>query len=197
MNDRFTQVFEEIDLLLLEARRLRALGPTFNIYHRYQQVEGFCTPGEEICLITLSYRAREFMIHLPTGCILLFDYLTRIRLPQSASQIANAMASDNFTIRHPGVARIGQRRRRSSPSRFVIKSYINRTRVALRRTFTEAGLGLAPSAVLVSEMTTANQVLYRLVAQVRVIHVPKGTGRLNLYLQNRLQSETGLIESAP
>jgi hypothetical protein len=177
-------------LLLLEARRMRAVGPTFNIYHRHQQIEGFCEPGEEICLIALSYRAREYMVRLPAGCVLLFDYMARTRLPQSASQIAKAMALDRFTIRHPGVARTGRgRRRRSSPSRFVIKAYINRIRVALRKTFGEAGLGLAPSAVLASETTPANQVLYRLHAQVRVIHLPKGKGRLHLYLQNHLQSE--------
>lgn len=113
-------------------------------------------------LITLPYRSREFTVGLPTGCILLLDYLAWTRLPQSATQIANAMAADPFITYHARFARAAKPRRRClSPSRFVVKASIGRIRSALSATFAEAGLALAPSAVLTSDTTTSNQVLNR------------------------------------
>src|SRR5207244_10782842 len=98
MADKFAAVLDQIDLLVLEAKRLRALGPAFQIYHRSQGVG--CCPGEELLLITLPHRSREFIVHLTTGPMLAFDFLWRTRRPQRAAQLAIALARDPFSTQH-------------------------------------------------------------------------------------------------
>jgi hypothetical protein len=152
MNDRFSDVIDEVDLLILEARRLRAIGPNFVLVQR--------SPGEDPILLLLIHRSREFIVRLTPGLILLFDYLSKTRwLPQTATQIATGMAAS---------AARGKRKR--SPSRFSVKTFVNRIRVALGTAFCEAAADLDPRDVLVSE-AVGNQVHYRLRARIEWQHM--------------------------
>jgi hypothetical protein len=171
MNNRFTPVIQEIDVLVAERRGLAAAGPHFRVLHKFREFEPYCCAGEEVGGVLLVYRSREYMLPLSLALLLLFDYLARNRrLPQSAAQVVAGLRNHPFYARHGMNAKSGVKlTRRFSHS--SIKVYIERTRQALQAAFDEAGANLNPFAVLISEETEGNMVRYRLKATVEWIHL--------------------------
>jgi len=164
-------VLESVDLLLLELKTLRAIGPHFKILHYYRQVGSDCLPGEEVAAVHFIFRGREFFVRLGGALLLLFDYLARhSRLPQTASQIALRIQGDAFCQKHGANAGDGVRLVRKI-NRSSVKVYIERLRVALGQAFHDARVPLDPYAVLVSEEMSSNQVGYQLKATFEWIHV--------------------------
>jgi hypothetical protein len=168
-NDELGSVVEMVDLLLAEFRETASSGPHFRITHRFREPGTDCAPGEEVAAAYLVYRSREFFIPLPTTLLLLFDFLARhSRFPQSAAQIIAAIHADPFYRRHGENAIRGN----LAPTfgRSSVKEFIKRIRRGLERSFFEAGLGLDPRRVLVSQGTVTNCVGYRLKATVEWVH---------------------------
>jgi len=148
-----------------------SLGPRFRIVHRFREPGADCLPGEEISLIVLIHRGREYLLPISLALRILFDYLARHRrLPQNAVQIVSGMQADAFYVRHGANAQTGARQTRRF-SRSAIKEYVKRLRRLLQVAFREAGLKLDPFAVLVSKPTEGNEVHYRLRATVEWIHL--------------------------
>jgi hypothetical protein len=170
-NDEFADVTEIVELLLFELRALRAGRCRFRITHRFQDPGSDCAPGEEVAIVHLMSRGKEFRVRLSGSLLLLFDYLARhSHLPQTASQIVAGMRADPFFQRHGvnAASSVPQKRKISLSS---MKVYIERLRTALEQTFREAHIPLDPYAVLVSEETSSNQVGYRLRATSEWIHI--------------------------
>jgi hypothetical protein len=171
MNDSFAPLIEEVELLLLESVQLMAAGPQFRIIHRFQAPGTDCSPGEEIALISLIHRSREYPLGLPLALRLIFDYFARHRwLPQNATQIEAGMRRDTFSLRHGVYARTTRAQTRRI-SRSAVKEYVKRIRQALQQAFVEAGLNLDPVRVLASEQTICNEVAYRLKATIDWSHI--------------------------
>ena len=170
MCDNFAPLVEELDLLVVEIKELAAAGPHFRILHRFQEAVVDCAPGEEVTFVSLLYHSREYPLRLSLALRILFDYLARHRLPQSATQIEAGIGTDAFYVRHGANAKTSSKLTRKI-SRRGVKEYVKRIRRALQNTFHEAGLRLDPSEVLVSEPTESNEVNYRLKASCEWIHV--------------------------
>jgi hypothetical protein len=170
MRNEFTEVLATVDLLLFERKALRAMGVHFRILHRFRATGSDCAPGEEVTAAYLVHRAKEF--RLPLGCslLLLFDYLSRQRMPLTAAQIISGMRADPFFQKHGANAPYSARKRRQL-SHSSIKEYMKRLRAALGQTFCDARLHLDPLSVLVSEETLSNQAGYRLRASCEWIHI--------------------------
>jgi len=169
MNDKFAQVIEEVELVLAESAQLIETGPQFRIVHDLHVPGTNCRAGEEISVILLVYRSRVYLVKLSLALRILFDYLARHRLPQSAAQIEAGIRRDFFAARHGANARTRQKQTRRV-SRSGVKEYVKRIRQALGMAFQEAGLNLDPTGVLVSEETVGNEVIYRLKAAVDWTH---------------------------
>lgn len=175
MNGRFNSVVEEVELLIAERKYLTAAGPHFKILHRFRQSSHGCHPGEEVALVCLVHRSREFPLKLPLALRILFDYLARHhRLPQGAVQIEAGMRADAFCLRHGANAKSASKQTRKI-SRSAVKEYVKRTRYALGSAFVGAGINLSPLQVLVSEPTEGNEVTYRLKASTEWIHIDYST----------------------
>jgi hypothetical protein len=170
-SDELLPVVEKVDLLIAELKELRSSGPCFRIWHRFREPGCFCGPGEEIAGIFLVHRTREILVPLSVTLRLLFDFLGRhSHLPQRSSQIAVAMRADPFYRNHGANASVHAKLTRKI-SRASVKELIKRVRLALDRTFQEANLPTDSRAVLVSEETVTNQVVYRLRARCEWIHI--------------------------
>lgn len=171
MNDVLSPLFEEIDVAIVEAKRLHATGPAIRIYHGHSPVGAICCcAGEEVCLSTVMHHTREFVVPLTAGPLLLLDFLGRTRWrPLTATQIVQGMASDQFTRQHARFAP-NRGRRRYHISRPCVKTYVHRIRQALEIAFREAELDIDPMAVLTST-AVSNQALYRLHARVDWLHI--------------------------
>ena len=126
--------------------------------------------GEEIAGIWLVFSARHFPIPLSLGPAILLDYLARHRwLAESALQIEGGLRADLFSLRH-GINASTSRKQTRRFHRSTIKEYVKRIRQVLGVTFAEARLNIDPTDVLVSEVTSGNEVRYRLKAMVNWTH---------------------------
>ncbi len=170
-DDRFAPVIEEVEFLIAETKEYESAGPHFKVLHRFQREGTDCLPGEEVALVSLVHRSREFPIRLSLALRVLFDYLARHRhLPQSSAQIQAGTRNDAFCVRH-GANAEACAKQAPRISRRGVKEYIKRLRFALRAVFLEAGLKLNPYRVLSSEATESNQVVYRLRASIDWVHI--------------------------
>src|SRR5262249_19643476 len=102
--NEFAGIVRTIRLARAERARLSARGPRFVIVHRFWQPRTFCTPGEAISEIRLLHRRKTFSLPLSCRLMLLFDYLARHRVGQSASLIAAGLNVDPFCQEHGGYA---------------------------------------------------------------------------------------------
>jgi hypothetical protein len=171
MRSEFEPILRALELLRVERAELSLRGPRFLIIHRFCQPETICTPGEAIAEVQLMHRTRVFSVPLSTRLMLLFDYLARHRrMPQSASQIAAGLSVDPFCQEHGAYAN-AQETLSKDVSRTALKQQIMRLRAALRSAFRQAGLGIDPDRVLISEATEGNEVLYRLKIAVEWLHM--------------------------
>jgi len=122
-------------------------------------------------VVYLVHRGRETVVPLPVTLLIVFDFLANhSRLPQSAPQIAMAIHSDPFYIRH-GANANGTAKLTRTINKSAVKECVKRIRQTLGRVFPAAGLALDPVVVLASEETATNQVGYRLRATVEWLHV--------------------------
>jgi hypothetical protein len=170
MSDRRNLVLEKLDLLLAELTELRSRGPHFRIVHRFRLPGTPCGPGEEIAAAYLVHRDREYWIRLSFALRILFDYLARhSRLPQSAAQIEAGIRADGFYSQQAATVMRNERITRGI-SRSYVRVYIERLRLALEKTFAEAGLLIDPGDVVRSEETVMNEVGYRLKASLEWVH---------------------------
>ena len=171
IKDEFAEIIENVDLLLLELKIFRAAGPHLRILHQYRVPGSDCCPGEEVGAVYLVHRTREFPLRLSCTMLVVFDYLARHSyLPQTASQITAGMRADAFCSKHgANVSSVGRLVRKLS--RASVKEYIKRMRAALGQTFHDAHLPLDPYGVLASEVTSSNQVGYRLRANCEWVHI--------------------------
>jgi hypothetical protein len=160
LNDELSQVIEQIDLLMAEHRSLRAKGPSFRIVHRFRVAGTDCAAGEEVFIIVLVHRGREFPLRLSLAQRILFDYLAHSRFPQSAGQIELGIRANTFYQKH--AANVARSDLNRTVSRSGIKTYVRRIREALAIVFNESGMHADPRKVLVAEPTVSNQVGYAL-----------------------------------
>jgi len=167
--DRLECVLDEIDLILLEAKRLASTGPSFLIVHRYSTPGTICLPGEEVSVVLLSSRCQTIPLPFSLATRILFNQIASCRLPQSASQIEASIKVDEFYTRHAANAQTKSRQTRSF-SRPAVKEYVKRIRQIMASTLPAVGINMDPCEILRSERTTGNEVLYRLQANVRIIH---------------------------
>lgn len=166
MRETFESVIRMTKLLEAERAQLSARGPHFCIYHRFWQPATLCTPGEAIAEIRLLHRTKEVSVPLSLRLMLLFDYLARHKhLGQNAAQIAAGLSTDPFTRQHGAYAHATSSLAKKT-SRTAVKQQIMRLRIGLQQAFRKAGLSLDPDRVLLSELTTTNEVRYRLKAAV-------------------------------
>ena len=101
MRDRLALVLHGVNVQLAELRKLVTTGPLFRIVHRFREPGTVCLPGEEIAVVVLVHKGREYPLLLPLALRILFDYLAKHRgLPQSAAQIEAGLRSDSFYVRH-------------------------------------------------------------------------------------------------
>lgn len=169
MSASFAPIAEGIDLLIAE-KQLSALGPHFQIVHRFRAPGTSCWYGEEILAVYLIYRAKRYLVHLSCSLLLLFDYLAHQRVPQTTSQIFAGMSIDPFYRWHAANSTMQGRLTRKI-SRSCIREYIKRIRMALKRTFRDARLNLDPFRVLASDTISSNQAGYRLHASFDWVHI--------------------------
>jgi hypothetical protein len=88
---------------------------------------------------------------------------------QSAGQMAARMNSEEFYRRH-GINAKTKALVNKGTSRTAIKQQIMRLRIGLHLALRKAGLNLDPTRIVTSELTTTNEVRYRLKASVRWQH---------------------------
>ena len=168
LNDLYLPVLREVDLLIMEAATLQALGPRFVIVHRYCR-GGVCLPGEEIAFVLFPHRSREIVLKISTTEKLLFEaFAQNRRFPQSATQIEGFLRTDPFFKRHGANALPSRLARRiCRPS---IPMHVRRLRAALAAAFAEAGLNLDPLQVLCEERA-AGPLGYQLRATIEWRHL--------------------------
>jgi hypothetical protein len=171
-------IVREIDLLLAEVREQVETGQCFRILHRFREPGTWCAPGEEIVAVHLIYRGREFLVHLGSTLLVMFDYLAHhSRLPQTAIQIVLGIKADPFYRKHGFNASIHSRLPKKI-NRSEVRVYIERIRAALKTAFSEAGMLIDPCCVLVSEEETgSNRVAYRIKGNFDWVHLdhPRGS----------------------
>lgn len=161
-------IIEEVEYLLAATTAFRAAGPRFQILHRFHRSGTSCAPGEQVAAVYLVHRSRLYHLRLGIGALLLFDYLAKRRISQSAAQIQASARSDPFYTRHAWNGGPTQRQVRRLNH---VRVYVKRIREALALAFLEAGMDSAdPYKVLVSETTTSNSVLYALKCSVELVH---------------------------
>ena len=137
MTAEFGGVLQEVEFLVAERRTLMAAGPSFKIISQ----------NDEIAAVVFVHRTAEIPLKLSITALRIFDYLARHRfLLQSATQIEAG-------LHH----KVGRR---------LIKQYVRRLRQSFEDAFAAAELRLDPYAVLISEQTDVNQILYRLHARI-------------------------------
>jgi hypothetical protein len=145
----FEPICREIDFLLHESSMLRATGPRIQIlYHDHES-------RAEVAMVSLVHRSRIYPLRLAPGARILFDYLAKHRLPQSAAQIQAGIHS-LYGI-HPFDGG-GTRRRARRLSH--LKVHVQRIRIALAQAFRDAGIAADPYRVLISEPADGKTVLY-------------------------------------
>ena len=172
MRDRegIKPIVEEVDYLIAD-RRQRALGcRRIVVVHGHHQRETACLDGETVERVSFVFGSREFPLRLsPTG-LLIVDCLSRHRwTPLSATQIERILSSDPFYLRH-GANSVNSTKAAVRPRRSSIKVYIRRIRVQIGKVLQEAGTIVRPEAILVSDTTDSNVVVYRLDASVEFRH---------------------------
>ena len=173
VNDNLVPVAEAIDLVLTEARQIRAAGLHFRIIHRFRPPGTDCVPGEEVLAIFFVHRGRECQLRLSPALLLIADYLLRYsRFAQTASQISDGIHEGRFYAEY---GRSGKRQRIRRIPRSAIREYIRRLHRALAMAFEETGFGTAPESVLVVTQSVSNHALYRWKALVEVIHMDCST----------------------
>ena len=171
VKNNLTPVLNIVDLLIAEMNHLRSAGPHFRILHRFRMPGSDCLPGEEVAAVFLVSRGREYQLRLSLAQRLIFNFLARhSRLAQSARQIELGIRADEFYKHHAknaaGRGAVTRRIPRSS-----IKVHVTRLRQALDVAFHEAGMSIDPSAVLVGQDTTGNEVCFRLKATCSWSHI--------------------------
>ena len=163
-HDELMTIIEEVDVLVAELRELNESGPHFRIVHRFHVPGTDCAPGEEVAAVYLVYRGQEYHLRLSLALLLLFDYLARhTHLPQSATQIEAGMRAKQLYQEHAANARSTQKFTRSIP-RSYIRVYISRLQLAIEEVLRRAELSMDPCAVLITQDTVTNEVLYSLKA---------------------------------
>jgi hypothetical protein len=171
MSDNLRWLMEEIDFLLAERKELSTRGPSFRIVHRFRMPGSDCLPGEEILVVFLVYRGREYHLRLPLALRILFDYLARhSRVPQSAGQIELGIRADDFYRRHAANG-TGRRAVTRNIPRSYVRVYADRLHQALQLAFQEASLRIDPRNVLMELKTVGNEVGYQLRANCDWAHL--------------------------
>ena len=160
-----------VDLLVAEIRCLRSAGPHFRILCRFRMPGGIGRlPGQEVYAVFLVYRGREYQLRLTLAQRIVFDYLANHRrLAQGARQIELGIRADPFYKFHAKNANGRSVLTRRIP-RSSIKVHITRLLRALDLAFREAGLGIDPRNVLVTQDTVGNEVGYKLKATCSWTH---------------------------
>jgi len=155
-------IIEEVEFFQYQERMLSAYGPTFRIVVSEKRSASTCRV--QVIGVYLLHQGREYAILLSSALANLFHYFACHRdHGQTADQIAFAIRNSRSYVRYHG--------RPWRLARTSIKEYVARLRISLATVFTEAGLNLAPDAVLISEATPSNSVAYRLHASVEITHV--------------------------
>jgi len=174
MSDSQKIIVEKVDLLLAELVELRSRGPHFRIRHRFGRIAG-CSPGEEISVIILVHRGREYCLHLPLALRLLFDYLARhSRFPQSAGQIEVGIRANPFYTEHASAV-MGKTKFTRRIPRSAVRVYVQRLRIAIADAMHEAGLQIDPLTIVVSQETVMKEVGYRLKATFEWVHIERSS----------------------
>lgn len=170
MRSELQVVSEIVALLLLERKTLRSGQIHFVVVHRFREPGTDCAPGEEVFAVLLAHRTRQYPLRMSGSQRLLFDYLSRSRIAQTASQIFAGMSTDPFYRKHGSNAttRAGLT---TKVSLSCMREYVRRLRMAIGKSSRDARLLLDPYQILVSEKTSSNCVGYRLRAHVEWIHV--------------------------
>jgi hypothetical protein len=173
MSTNWAGLAEEVDYLAAERKLLAAAGPQMKIFHRIyeEHYENYvCSPGEQVEMIVLSHRCKEFPLRLSLASSILLDFLARNkRTPMSAAQIEARMRSDLFCLEHGSNAKTTRRLTRKFRYS-TIKEYVKRLRQSIGDTFDEVGLKLSPRDTIRSLPTEGNQVLYQLRSSIEWIH---------------------------
>ncbi len=158
-------------LLALRMSSFRHPPFVFIIVHRFQRpgTGGICAPGEEVAGIFLDHGGQLFDLKLSLSQRLVFDYLARTRLPQSASQIHAGIRAMTFYQKHavnaPDSTSLRRRIARSS-----IKVHLQRIRAGIDAACRDADPSATTNRVLTSIQTCGNEVRFRLKASVRWQH---------------------------
>ena len=161
-NSPLTAVLNTVDLMLAEARHIRAMGPHFRILHRFHVPGTDCLAGEEVFAVFLVWRGREYQLPLSPALLLLFDFLAHHpRIAQSAKQIELGIRADEFYRQHAKNANGRPALLRRIP-RSAVRELIKRLHDALALVFREANLPMDPRRVVVAEETVSNLKLYRI-----------------------------------
>lgn len=176
MNIDNSELSREIDFTLAERRSLLARGPLFKILHRFRPRGTICVPGEEILAVYFAHRGREYHLRLPLSLRMLFDYFARhSRMPQSASQVAVGIQTEEFYKQHAGNTNSHSTFTKCI-SRSYVKVLVRRLREAFSVAFEEAGWSRDPKLVLVSRQTVGNEISYHLKARCEWFHFDLAVG---------------------
>lgn len=180
MQSRRDPILDSVELLVHELAEQRPRGLGFRVIHCFRKPGTICGPGEEIAAVPLVHQGREYWLPLPLSLRILFDYLARARYPQSAAQIVSGIrrnplyVSDNATSKH-------ERRRALPIPRSFVRVYIERLRLAIRKTLNEAGLTIEARDVLLSQRTVTNEMGYRLLGHCEWIHIDALSSPCNVH----------------
>jgi len=154
------------DLAMLQIGMAQCGMARLVIVHRYAELPGGCTPGEEIQSVWLVNDGHSCQVRLSTPHLILFDYLCQHRgVAQTAAQIAAGLNTERFYMHHCSNAR-GHWVVRSRTSRTAVRKQVERIRRALAQSLTEAHLRLDPTDILRSEPTSSNEKRYAIHADV-------------------------------
>lgn len=140
------------------------------VVHGYHQPETTCLHGETVEQAYLSFRGRDFPLHLSATGLLIVDCLCRYHLtPLTAVRLERILALDPF-YRRLGANAPWAQPTTIRPRRDSIRVYIQRIRVQIGKALREAGVNVTPGKVLVSETTDSNVVVYQLKVGVEIRH---------------------------
>lgn len=158
---------EAIELLLANMEGLRRNGPCFHILHRFAR--GGCAPGEECAAAVLLPRAPHPQLRLALSERCVFNVLaSHRRVAFDARQIVATLTGDWRYRDYGANAGVVQRIKVRVPA---VRVCIDRIRRAIGLKAAEAHLRIDPYDVVESLPTVgSNRVLYRLNAEVLVIH---------------------------
>jgi hypothetical protein len=158
MPEHPSPIVQEVDFLLAERRELAAQGPLFKIAYTTRESTPELYMNSEtrkrLLGISLVCRVQEYQLSLTDSEAYLFEYLSHVRLGQTATQIERGMRVAKL---HP---------RTASLHRTTVKTYARRIREALTLAFRETGFPFDAAKVMTIKPTVGNKVLYAIHARV-------------------------------